>query len=126
MIRPRLTLGIAQAGFDGEQFGALLRSHRMEPEYLSDTGCVLRSPPLTGRRIGNGCAACWRHCRRGNRWGFPVPEMALPLGSGLTLRQALLAEQEQVEVGALEGRIWCLRQEPLSARHPAGCSRGEN
>lgn len=37
----KLTLGFAAAGWDAGSFGAYLRGHGVEPEYISGTACVL-------------------------------------------------------------------------------------
>lgn len=108
----RLTLGIAQAGLDGKRFGALLRSHQIEPEYLSDTGCVLLLSAFNREGDWKRLNDLLESLPERKPLEIPVPELALPSGSGLTLRQALLGEQELLGAEALEGRVCACVKSP--------------
>ena len=57
----KLTLGFAAAGWDAASFGASLRRHGIEPEYISATACVLmandRNREEDYRRLAEAIAA---------------------------------------------------------------------
>lgn len=108
----RLSLGIAQAGFDGERFGKLLRSYQIEPEYLSQTGCVLLLSAFNREEDFERLHKLLEEFPRRAPVKIPVPEVALPQCGSLTLRQALLGEKELVAAENLEGRICACVKSP--------------
>ena len=108
----RLTLGIAQAGFDRERFGKLLRAHGMEPEYLSDTGCVLLLSVFNREKDMDRLWRMLRSLPDREPAFVDIPKVERPVCSALTLRQALLGEREELEVSQLEGRICACVKSP--------------
>lgn len=108
----RLTLGIGQAGFDRESFGRMLRGHGIEPEYLSDTGCVLLLSAFNREKDFQRLEALLESLPEGPGVPMEVPKTFLPPVEGITLRQAMLGKRVLLPVEETEGRICACVKSP--------------
>lgn len=108
----RLTLGIAQAGFDSESFGQLLRSYQIEPEYLSATGCVLLLSAFNREEDFQRLYHMLEDIPNKLPAEVSVPQIMLSERSNMTLRQAMLGEKKLLSVEKLEGHICACVKSP--------------
>ena len=108
----RLTLGIAHAGFDADSFGTLLRSHQIEPEYLSDTGCVLLLSAFNREKDYIRLQNLLESLPDRAPLAIPVPEIRLPDTAPRTVREAMLGEKTTLPAEMLEGKICACVKSP--------------
>lgn len=92
----RLTLSVTSTGMTAEEFGAALREHGIEPEYVNSEWAVLMASPFNTEKdfarvaefiddtAGNGCSAFEEHL-------FAMPKQAM------SIREAVFAESVLVK-----------------------------
>lgn len=100
----RIVLPLSGTGYDAQSFLQHLRAHRIEPEYCSDAGCVLLPPLYDGdrdfRRLIDAIrSADVRRCQAQPAADSTAAQRVL------SIRQAVFAPSETVEVQAALGRI---------------------
>lgn len=100
----RLTLSVTASGLSAEEFGARLREHKIEPEYVNSEWAVLMFSPFNsaedfaraeefiGSIEGNGFAAPPEILKK-------IPERALGV------REAVFSESELLPIGEAAGKI---------------------
>lgn len=97
----------------------------MEPEYLSDTGCVLLLSVFNREKDMDRLWRMLRSLPDREPAFVDIPKVERPVCSALTLRQALLGEREELEVSQLEGRICACVKSPVPSGNPIGGARGK-
>jgi len=99
----RLVLGFGQMGYTRQQFDALLTRYRIEPEYLSQSHCVLLFAPGNPDEHIDRVVQLIDGARQGEPLRYPQellrPQAAVPL------RQAVLAPRETVPLEEAVGRV---------------------
>lgn len=108
----RLTLGFASVGYTGEQFGQHLRSHGIEPEYLSSVGCVLLMSSFLREQDWARVSQMLQniHPKPSLSQGPPAP---LPVAqSGITLREAIFSHSQLLPVKQCENKICACVKSP--------------
>lgn len=99
----RLTLPLAETGWDAQTFRKLLRKHKIMEEYLSDSGCVLLFSPFNREEDFKRTGALLDEVLIQNQpfTAFPI----VPSEKVMSLREAFLSPKESVLVEKAEGRI---------------------
>lgn len=99
----RLTLSVTSTGLSTEEFGAALREHGIEPEYVNSEWAVLMASPFNTERdfervakfiddtVGNGCSAFEEHLA-------DMPQRAM------SVREATFAESERIKTTEALGK----------------------
>ena len=99
----RLTLSVTSTGLSTEEFGAALREHGIEPEYVNSEWAVLMASPFNTERdferaakfiddtVGNGCSAFEERLA-------DMPQRAM------SVREATFAESERIKTAEALGK----------------------
>ncbi len=100
----KLALGFAAAGWDADLFGAYLRGHGIEPEYISGTACVLMANGRNREEDYQRLAKAITVFETGER---PAPQTVRPPrpGKAAGVREAAFSTQLTVDVENSVGKI---------------------
>lgn len=100
----RITLPLSGTGYSAETFRLLLRKHKIMEEFLSDSGCVFLASPMNStqdfQRVEEFLTDC-TICADAPTKKFPL----LHLEKRVSLRDALLASQENLPIEQAAGRV---------------------
>ena len=107
----KLSLAFGSFGVDAATFGGYLREHGVEPEYVSETACVLMANGLNTtsdfQRVEQLLDATpWKVCAVPSAAALPRCEQVM------RVREAVFAPRESVAVSEAVGRVAALEASP--------------
>ncbi|MBR5485701.1 MAG: DegT/DnrJ/EryC1/StrS family aminotransferase [Oscillospiraceae bacterium] len=106
----RLTLGLSTVGITAKEFDRHLKSHKIQAEFISDSGCVLLFSPYNSEEDINRVrkAILTAPVTPAKAVSYPI----LSPKSRMSLRQAVLSESVEIPADEAAGRIAAKIQAP--------------